>query len=335
MEPSRHVAAVREELPADSFSSRIGALGLRPLTAEEIAILQINITRRCNLQCRHCHVEAGPQRTEMMRRGTLEQCLDILDAHSIPTVDITGGAPELHPQLPWFLQQVARRGRRSIIRSNLVILRESPYTCYLDLFARLGLEIVGSVPDYRQTRSDRLRGPGTFAQAIEAIRALNRRGYGQAGSGLILNLVHNPSGAYLPAAQASLEHEYRAHLEQEHGVVFNRLFCLANCPVGRYLDFLVQSDNFEPYMRTLRQAFNPAAARNVMCRTTLSVGPDGRLYDCDFNQMLGLTVNSGAPAHIRDFDFEVLRRREIVVRDHCFACTAGAGSSCQGALTSA
>lgn len=328
MEPSHQAAS------AESFLSLIGKLGLCPLIAEGIPILQINITRQCNLQCKHCHVEAGPQRTETMERDTLERCLRIVDAHNISTVDITGGAPELHPELPWFLERVAQLGRRSIVRSNLVILREPQHASYPDLFARLGVEVVGSVPDYRQCRSDRQRGQGMFARAIEAIRELNRLGYGQEGSGLILDLVHNPSGAYLPAAQASLEHEYRAHLRQEYGIVFNRLFCLTNCPVGRYLDFLVHSDNLDEYMRTLRQAFNPAAVRNVMCRTTLSVGWDGRLYDCDFNQMLGLTVNSGAPVHIRDFDFEALRQREIVVRDHCFACTAGAGSSCQGTLVS-
>jgi radical SAM/Cys-rich protein len=222
-----------------------------------------------------------------------------------------------------------------IVRSNLVILRDPKYLDYLDRFARLGVEVVGSVPDYRRERAERQRGKDTFVGAIEAIRELNRRGYAKAGSGLILDLVHNPSGAYLPGAQAALEHEYRMRLRDEHGIEFNRLFCLTNCPVGRYLDYLVQSDNFRDYMQALRQAFNPAAARNVMCRMTLSVGWDGRLYDCDFNQMLGLSVNSGAPAHIRDFDFDKLRSRQIAVREHCFACTAGAGSSCQGALESA
>jgi radical SAM/Cys-rich protein len=247
-------------------------------------------------------------------------------------VDLTGGAPELHPNLPWFLERIAYLGRRSIVRSNLVILREPRCAHYLDLFARLGVEVVGSIPDYRQDRSDRQRGHGMFLGAIEMVRELNRRGYGHEGSGLILDLVHNPSGAYLPAAQASLEREYRVRLRQEHGIVFNHLFCLTNCPVGRYLDFLIRSENLQEYMSALRQAFNPAAVRNVMCRTTLSVGWDGRLYDCDFNQMLGLMVNSGAPVHIRGFDLGMLERRQIAVGDHCFACTAGAGSSCAGAL---
>jgi len=332
MEPSRDIAPPFREFPEDSFSARLSELGLGPLTAEEITILQINVTRKCNLQCKHCHVEAGPQRHEMMHRDTLEQCLRNLETHEIPTVDITGGAPELNPELPWFLERVTRLGRRSIVRSNLVILLEPQYTHYLDLFARLGVEVVGSVPNYRQNRSDRQRGQGMFTKATKAISQLNRLGYGKEGSGLILDLVHNPSGAYLPAAQASLEHEYRLHLQQEHGIIFNRLFCLTNCPAGRYLDFLINSDNLESYMSNLRQAFNPFAVPNVMCRTTLSVGWDGRLYDCDFNQTLGLEVNSGAPAHISDFHFETLRKREITVRDHCYACTAGAGSSCQGVL---
>lgn len=332
METSQQIALAAQATPEDSFSARLRELSLHPFTAEGIAILQINITRQCNLQCKHCHVGAGPDRREMMSRETLERCFQIVEVHDIPTVDITGGAPELHPELPWFLEHITRLGRRSIVRSNLVILRDPEYAHYIERFARLGVEVVGSVPDYRRDRSDRQRGQGVFVQAIEAIGALNRLGYGQEESGLVLDLVHNPSGAYLPAAQSSLEHEYRVHLQQEHGIIFNRLFCLTNCPVGRYLDFLVQTDNLDDYMSALRRAFNPTAVPNVMCRTTLSVGWDGHLYDCDFNQMLGLTVNSGAPAHIRDFDFELLQRRQIAVREHCYACTAGAGSSCQGAL---
>ena len=320
--------------PGTSFPAQIAQAGLGPLTADGIAILQMNITRQCNLCCRHCHVEAGPGRSEMMDQETMAQCLRILDAHGIGTVDITGGAPELHPLLPDFLERVTRPGRRVIVRSNLVILGDPKYSDYVDRFARLGVEVAGSVPDYRRERAERQRGKDTFARAIQAIRELNRRGYGRDGTGLILDLVHNPSGAYLPAAQAALEHEYRVRLKEEHGIEFTRLFCLTNCPVGRYLEYLVQSDNFRDYMRVMRQAFNPAAARNVMCRTMLSVGWDGRMYDCDYNQMLGLTVNSGALAHIRDFDLAMLRTRKIAVWEHCFACTAGAGSSCQGALES-
>jgi len=331
MEVGEQLALLSAGVSGESFSSRLARFGLWPLRAQEVTTLQINITRQCNLHCRHCHVEAGAARQERMDHETLEQCLRIIETHDIRTVDVTGGAPELHPQLPWFLERMVRPTRRVILRSNLVILREPPYARYLDLLAHLGVEIVGSLPDYRHERSDRQRGQGMFAQAIEALRELNQRGYGREGSRLILDLVHNPCGAYLPGSQASLEREYRVRLRQEHGIVFNRLFCLTNCPVGRFLEFLRQSDNFEEYMHTLREAFNPAAAHNVMCRSMLSVGWDGRLHDCDFNQMLGLTVDSGAPTHLRDFDFPMLQRREIAVREHCFACTAGAGSSCTGA----
>jgi radical SAM/Cys-rich protein len=316
----------------ESFSSVIRESGICPLRAGGIDNLQINITRQCNLSCRHCHVEAGPDRIERMDRKTLELCLLAADTHHIGTLDITGGAPELHPDLPWFLELAAQAHRRVIVRSNLVILQDLKYAFFLDLFTRLGIEIVGSLPDYRLDRAERQRGKSTFLQAIASIRELNQRGYGIPGSGLILSLAHNPSGAYLPAAQASLEHEYRARLRQAYGIEFNRLYCLTNCPVGRYLDYLINSDNFDDYMSTLRHAFNPAALLNVMCRTTLSVGWDGRLFDCDFNQMLDLPVNSGAPKYIRDFDFDKLASREIMILDHCFACTAGAGSSCQGEL---
>ena len=329
---SSQMALLSGNCGGETFSSVIRESGISSLRADGIEILQMNITRQCNLSCRHCHVEAGPDRKESMDRKTLELCLLAADTHAIGTIDITGGAPELHPDLPWFLEQAARDGRRVIVRSNLVILQDLKCAFYLDLYARLGIEVVGSVPDYRLDRAERQRGKSTFLQAIASIRELNQRGYGIQGSGLILSLAHNPSGAYLPAGQASLEHEYRFRLREAYGIEFNRLFCLTNCPVGRYLDYLVSSDNFDEYMCTLKNAFNPAAVRNVMCRTTLSVGWDGRLFDCDFNQMLDLSVNSGAPRHIRDFDFDKLASREIMILDHCFACTAGAGSSCQGEL---
>jgi radical SAM/Cys-rich protein len=332
MPMSRQMTLLSQDCGGESFSTVIRKSGISSLCAEGIEILQMNITRQCNLSCRHCHVEAGPDRNESMDRKTFELCLLAADTHAIGTIDVTGGAPELHPDLPWFLEQAVRTGRRVIVRSNLVILQDLKYAFYLDLYARLGIEVVGSVPDYRQDRAERQRGKRTFLQAIASIRELNKRGYGMPDGGLTLSLAHNPSGAYLPAGQASLEHEYRFRLREAYGIEFNRLFCLTNCPVGRYLEYLVNSDNFDDYMCTLRNAFNPAAVRNVMCRTTLSVGWDGRLFDCDFNQMLDMSVNNGASKHIRDFDFDKLANREIMIMNHCFACTAGAGSSCQGEL---
>ncbi len=317
----------------DSFIDRLKTCGAYPLRATTVAVLQLNITRRCNLSCKHCHVQAGPSRTEMMSRDTLAHCVRAAGHPGVATIDITGGAPELHPDIEWLVQEAAGLGKRLIVRSNLVILLEPEYRHLMQFFAANKVELVGSLPDYRAERSDRQRGAGTFKLAIEAIGELNRIGYGEAGSGLRLDLVHNPAGAYLPGSQAALESEYRRRLKAEFGLNFNTLFCLVNCPIGRYLEYLTASGNLTGYLRTLQCAFNTRTVERVMCRSTLSVGWDGRLYDCDFNQVLDLTVNSGAPVHIQDFEFNRLATRDIVVRAHCFACTAGAGSSCQGSLT--
>ncbi len=318
--------------PPDAFAARLRDCGVAPLRAAGIEILQMNITRRCNLTCKHCHVQAGPHRTEMMSRETMAHCMKAAAHPRITTIDITGGSPEMHPDLEWLLGEAAGLKRRLIVRSNLVVMLDPAYRRYLDLFAAHKVELVGSLPDYHAEKSDRQRGAGTFDGAVEVIRELNRRSYGMPGSGLVLHLVHNPVGAYLPGPQAALEAEYRRVLRDRHGLHFNTLFCLVNNPIGRYADYLKRSGNWSDYMRTLQCAFNVQTVNSLMCRTTLSVGWDGRLYDCDFNQMLDLTVNSGAPVEIKDFDYQRLAEREIVVRSHCFACTAGAGSSCQGAL---
>jgi radical SAM/Cys-rich protein len=316
----------------DAFLERLRDCGVAPLRAVGIEILQMNITRRCNLTCKHCHVQAGPHRTEMMSREIMRHCIEAAGRKEITTIDITGGAPEMHPELEWLIGELAGLNKRLIVRSNLVVMLEPAYQRYLDIFAAHRVELVGSLPDYNAERSDRQRGTGSFAGTVEVIRALNRRAYGLPASGLMLHLVHNPVGAYLPGPQSALEAEYRRVLRDRHGLHFNTLFCLVNNPIGRYADYLNRSGNWSDYMRVLQCAFNCKTVSNLMCRTTLSVGWDGHLYDCDFNQMLNLTVNSGAPDHIRDFDYERLAEREIVVRSHCFACTAGAGSSCQGAL---
>jgi radical SAM/Cys-rich protein len=316
-------------IPGDvSFREKIS----RPLYAQDIEILQLNVGHRCNLSCKHCHVQAGPQRTELMDRRVFEKCLEILETHNIGTIDITGGAPEMNPHLPWFIQQAAKLDRRLLVRSNLVILLEAGFGDFMDLYAAHNVEVVTSLPDYQALRTDRQRGPGVFKRVLQAMRELNRKGYGRPDSGRVLDLVYNPVGAYLPGSQDALTFEYKQRLKHEHGVEFNQLFCLTNCPVGRYLEYLIRTENYEEYMIELIGAFNHTAVENVMCRTTLSVGWDGRLYDCDFNQMLSMTVNHGAPSHIDIFDFDKLRERQIVTANHCFACTAGSGSSCQGAL---
>ncbi|HHO74913.1 MAG TPA: radical SAM/Cys-rich domain protein [Deltaproteobacteria bacterium] len=311
-----------------SFHKRISS----PIRADSIDILQVNVGKRCNLSCRHCHVEAGPDRPEIMKSEVFDACLGVLRKHPISTIDITGGAPEMNPELPWFIKDAAKLERRLMIRSNLVILLENSYENFIDLYADNRVEIIASLPDYHESRVNRQRGNGIFERILEVIHLLNERGYGKPDSGLVLDLVYNPVGTYLPGSQQALEHEYKTRLKNEHGVVFNTLYCLVNSPVGRYLDYLVRSENFEDYMHALNTSFNPSNIQCLMCRNTLSVGWDGRLYDCDFNQMLDLTVACPSSKHIHEFDFERLSKREIVLGNHCFSCTAGAGSSCQGAL---
>ncbi|MBT8342270.1 MAG: arsenosugar biosynthesis radical SAM protein ArsS [Desulfatitalea sp.] len=318
-----------QTVPGDqAFYGAIGA----PLKAEDLRILQLNVGRRCNLACKHCHVSAGPHRIEMMDRVIFEKCLTVLNEHPIGTVDITGGAPELNTHLPWFIREAARLGRRLMVRSNLSILHDERYRSFLALYADSGVEVVTSLPHYQALKTDRQRGDGVFKKIIAVLRALNQRGYGRPGSGLSIHLVHNPVGAYLPGSQTALQYEYQKRLRDEHGVVFNDLYCLNNAPVGRFLEYLVKSDNYDAYLQALIEAFNPATTHDVMCRTLLSVGWDGTLYDCDFNQMLEIPVGHGVPDHLDLFDFDALKSRRIVLGNHCYACTAGAGSSCQGSL---
>jgi radical SAM/Cys-rich protein len=304
-----------------------------PLKSRKIEILQINVGRLCNLQCKHCHVEASPMREESMDRPVFEKCLDILHHSDIATIDITGGAPEMNPHLEWFIKEVARLERRLIVRSNMVILTSPAYRHFIDIYAQNNVEVVGSMPHFSPDGTDKQRGDGVFDKIIRVIKELNKRGYGQENSPLQLDLVHNPVGAFLPASQSDLEHEYKRKLKDEYGVKFNKLFTITNMPIGRYLEYLLKSDNFEDYMETLVNAYNPAAVENVMCRSTISVAWDGTLFDCDFNQMLKLPVNHGSPTHINQFDLEQLDSRQIVIANHCFGCTAGSGSSCQGATT--
>jgi radical SAM/Cys-rich protein len=304
-----------------------------PLKSKKIEIFQINVGRLCNLNCKHCHVEAGPQRTESMTRHTFEKCLEILRASDIPTVDITGGSPEMNPNLEWFITKVSKLNRRVIVRSNFVILLLPKFQRFLDIYADNKVEVVGSLPHFKPDQTDQQRGKGVFERCIRVMKSLNERGYGKEGSGLHLHLVHNPVGAFLPASQTDLEFEYKKRLLQEHGVKFNNLFTITNMPIGRYLEYLMKSDNFGDYMEVLSNAYNPSAVDNVMCRSTISVAWDGTLFDCDFNQMLGLPVDHGAPNHIDCFNINQLDSRKIVIANHCYGCTAGAGSSCQGATT--
>jgi radical SAM/Cys-rich protein len=313
------------------FQDKLSSVGLFPLKPTGIDIFQINVGKMCNQTCRHCHVDAGPDRKEIMTRETMEQCLEALRRSDIPTVDITGGAPEMNPHFRWFVEQCSLLGKKVMVRCNLTIVVANPKYHDLPQFYRdHRVEVVSSLPFYNADRTDRQRGKGVFEDSVKALHLLNQVGYGQDGSGLVLNLVYNPSGAFLPGSQITLEREFKKTLLQEFGIRFNNLFAITNMPVSRFLEFLLNTGNFDGYMEKLADAFNPAAAAGVMCRNTISVGWDGYLYDCDFNQMLELTVDAPASRHIRDFNLTLLNGREIVLNQHCYGCTAGAGSSCGG-----
>jgi radical SAM/Cys-rich protein len=314
------------------FETRLDQVGLLPLHATGITVFQINVGKLCNQTCRHCHVDAGPDRTESMSRETAELCIAALAKTDIPTVDITGGAPELNPNFRFLVEQARRLKRHVMDRCNLSVLLLPSEADLADFLAAHQVEIVASLPSYRPSQTDAQRGEGIFEKSIEALGLLNTVGYGRPDSGLLLNLVHNPVGAFLPPKQEAIEAQFRKELRTRHGIEFNHLYTITNMPVSRFLEFLVESGNYDGYMERLANAFNPAAAAGVMCRYTLSVGWDGTLYDCDFNQMLELPVSHNAPAHIRDFDPTQLNQRQIVTRNHCYGCTAGAGSSCGGAV---
>ncbi|MEM6672791.1 MAG: arsenosugar biosynthesis radical SAM (seleno)protein ArsS [Planctomycetota bacterium] len=314
------------------FGARVErALG-EPLTATGIDVLQLNLGRKCNQTCAHCHVDAGPDRAEDMSRETAERCLEVLAATDIPTVDITGGAPEMAAQFEFLVRGARALGRNVIDRCNLSILLAKPYAHLVDFLVEHEVEVVASLPHYRKLGTDRQRGEGVHDASIEALRRLNAAGYGR-DPRLRLTLVTNPVGAFLPSGQASLEVEWKRELKRQFDVDFDALYALTNMPISRYLEWLESAGQTEAYLRKLVDAFNPAAAGGVMCRSTLSVGWDGRLFDCDFNQMLEIEVGHGAPRHIDDFDLAALQRRRIAVGRHCFGCTAGAGSSCGGATT--
>jgi radical SAM/Cys-rich protein len=313
------------------FEEKLAAAGLPPLHAAGITVFQINVGKLCNQTCHHCHVDAGPNRRESMSRETAEACLGALAQTDIPTVDITGGAPELNSNFRWLTEQAHALGRHVMDRCNLTVLLLAGQADLADFLARHRVEVIASLPYFRGAQTDAQRGDGVFDKSIEALRRLNALGYGKDGSGLLLNLVFNPVGAFLPPKQAAIEAQFKRELARRHGIAFNRLYTITNMPISRFLEFLLASGNYEGYMQRLANAFNPAAAENVMCRNTISIGWDGQLYDCDFNQMLELTTNHGAPVHVRDFDFAALARRRIVTGNHCYGCTAGAGSSCGGA----
>ncbi len=324
-----HFAPRPSETRFPSFNSALARHGLHPLRATGIEIFQINVGKLCNQTCRHCHVDAGPDRTERMTRETAEACMAALERTNATTVDITGGAPELNENFRYLVDASRARGRHVMDRSNLTVLLLRSQSDLAQFLADREVEVIASLPYFLAERTDAQRGAGVFDKSIRALQLLNRLGYGQGGS-LRLHLVYNPTGAFLPGDQNALEREFKRELDRRFQIRFDRLYAITNLPISRFLDFLLETGNYERYMERLVNAFNPAAARAVMCRDTLSVGWDGQLYDCDFNQMLDDTVGFGAPTHIRDFSLDLLENRRIVTGIHCYGCTAGAGSSCGG-----
>lgn len=318
----------------EKFSVCVKRSGIEKLTSRKVEIFQINMGKMCNQTCKHCHVDAGPDRKEIMTRETMQMCLDKLSETDIQTIDLTGGAPELNPDFRWFVTELKKLKRHIMVRCNLTIILSNPrFNDLPDFYAGNNIEVISSLPYYQKTNTDRQRGDGVFEKSIKALRMLNDRGYGKPESGLILNLVYNPSGAYLPGPQHSLENDFKKELKDKYGIVFNSLFTITNMPVSRFLEYLIDSGNYVDYMEKLINSFNVSAVKNVMCTNTISVGWDGYLYDCDFNQMLDMKVNNERKAHINEFDIDYLDTREIITGQHCFGCTAGSGSSCGGAIS--
>lgn len=298
-----------------------------------IDVLQINMGKYCNQACIHCHVESGPNRTEMMDRDTVDAVLRFLGATEIPTVDITGGAPELNPNFDYLVSAATDLGRHVMDRCNLTVIFERGKDHLPKFFKTHRVELVGSLPCYSEANVDRQRGKGTFELSIRALQIFNGLGYGKPGSDLILNLVYNPVGPHLPPPQAKLEQDYRSELREKFGIEFNHLYCLANMPITRYETHLRLLDEYDSYVELLERNYNPATLEHVMCRNLISVGWEGSVYDCDFNQMLDIPLRypTGTPMHITSLELrDVLR--EVSVGNHCYACTAGNGSSCSGSL---
>lgn len=318
------LAAIENVQP---FINKLQEIEAYPLISSQMKTMQINLGKLCNQRCKHCHVDAGPHRKESMNRETMAECLRVVAENKIENLDITGGAPEMNPNLPWLITEASQLGCHIIVRSNLTVLDIEEYTYLPEFFAEHKVEVVSSLPYYSEKDTDRQRGQGVFLTSIKILKRMNELGYGLEDSGLQLNLVYNPGGAFLPPSQSAIEDDFRKALLSKYGIHFNKLFTITNVPVGRFLSFLHESGNLNRYMERLSNCFNPATVNGVMCRNQISVGWDGQVYDCDFNQMLGLVCT---PGHIKDITPGALREREIMLHNHCYACTAGAGSSCGG-----
>lgn len=315
------------------FAEKLQRAG-RSLSRRAVDTLQVNLGRYCNLACIHCHVESGPSRTEMMSRETVDAVLRFLAATNIPTLDITGGAPELHRDFDYLVESAHGLGRHVMDRCNLTVIFEPGKDYLPEFFKRHQVELICSLPCYSQENVDKQRGKGTFDLSIQALRRLNELGYGQADSNLVLNLVYNPAGPHLPPPQAILEQDYKRILGEQFGIVFHQLYCLTNMPITRYATHLKLRGEYDDYTEMLERSFNTATLDQVMCRNLISIGWDGSIYDCDFNQMLDLRFRdrAGKALNIASLALDQILDRPITIGDHCYACTAGCGSSCGGAL---
>ena len=324
-----------EERYNGHFKVALKESGWEELKPEKIEIFQINLGKLCNMACKHCHVDAGPTRTkENMDRETVDACLKALDQTEAHTVDLTGGAPELNPHFRYLVDECIKRGKHVIDRCNLTVLLLKRNKDLAQFLADRGVEVVCSLPHYRKRNTDAQRGKGAYEKSIEALKLLNSVGYGKDDPNKILTLMVNPSGSFLAGNQCSMQREWKTTLKKLHDISFDRLISLNNMPISRFLEWLEKTDNLQSYMEVLLDAYNPTTVHGLMCRNTLSISWDGKIYDCDFNQMLELETvcNDGMSLSVQNFDVHKLENREIVTKRHCFGCTAGSGSSCAGAL---
>ena len=332
--PAEQLALLERVAAGADFDAALAGAGWNALTPASLEIFQINLGKLCNMTCRHCHVDAGPDRTDaMMSRETIEMCLHALDLTPAHTVDITGGAPEIHPEFRYLVEQCVARGKHVIDRCNLSVLLLPRSAGLAEWLGQRGVEVVASLPHYRRRNTDAQRGDGAFDKSLAALKLLNEAGYGKGDPRRVLSLMMNPAGAFLAPPQTSIEREWHVALERDCGVTFDRLLALNNMPISRFLEWLVETGNLESYMEKLTAGFNPDTVAGLMCRNTISVSWDGRLFDCDFNQMLDLDAVPASTMTVHSFDFERWQSRRIVTRRHCFGCTAGAGSSCGGTTT--
>lgn len=315
-----------------AFEKKLSTVGKFPLFADRVDTLQVNMGKLCNQSCKHCHVEAGPYRKEIMSREVVESVVRALEHEEISTVDITGGAPEMNPNFEYLVEKARALGRHVIVRSNLTVYLEPGKEHVPEFLKKHSVEIVASLPCYLEQNIDAQRGDGVAQRSIKVLRWLNELGYGKRDSGLVLNLVYNPAGPALPPSQEKLESDYKRELEERYGVFFNDLYTITNVPIGRFKSTLSAKGTLGRYMETLDEAFNSCVVDSLMCRNLVSIDWDGTLYDCDFNQMLSLPVITGAIRTMNEFDLSILAKRKIATGNHCYACTAGSGSSCGGAL---